>query len=483
MAKIHFVYFDLNTGYFPSFHHGLAYVFGMLKSNNHSVSLSHIIGQSGLNKTIEHLNDEKFDLMALSFTTNQKKYVRSFLDKANIKTELLIAGGVHCSLLKDKAFEEFPEFDAICIGEGESALKDLCKKLDNKIDFLDTPSFCFKVKGEIIKNAVAPLQDIDSLFLPDYTLFDYYKIISKNGDCFPMMLSRGCPYDCSYCCNHAFREMYLDKSEYVRFPSIEMAIKIIKNNLRLYPGTKKIALADDIFTINKEWLSDFCKIYKKSIRLPFLCNARVETIDEDVVKCLKDAGCISIDFGVETANEWLRKNILNRRHSNEQIKEAFRITRKEKIKSFSYNMFGLPFETPKMAKETFDLNLELKPDFGKCFYFYPYPGTKLYEKCVEYRMISDNIESFSGYLESPCLKETFITHKEVKKYFNLLQIFFYARLIFSKMELPSFFEKILLKIIFFFKRPVLFFLKPAADKGAISKSRNIARKFAMRFLR
>ena len=136
-----------------------------------------------------------------------------------------------------------------------------------------------------------------------------------------------------------------------------------------------------------------------------------------------------------------------------------------------------------MAKETFNLNLELKPDFGKCFYFYPYPGTKLYDKCVEYGMILDDIESFSGYLESPCLKEIFITHKEIKKYFDLLQIFHYSRLIFSKIKFPSFFEEALLKIIFVFKRPVLFFLKPSADKGFIIKSRNIARKFAMKFLR
>ncbi len=483
MAKIHFVYFDVNTGYFPSLHHGLAYIFGMLKSNNHSVSLSHIINKPELNRAIEHLGNKKFDIIALSFTTNQRKYVRSFLNKANIKAELLIAGGVHCSLLKDKTFEEFPELDAVCIGEGENALKELCERLDNKMDFLDIPSFYFKINKEIVKNTIVPLQDIDSFFLPDYTLFDYYGIISKNGNCFPMILSRGCPYNCNYCCNHAFREIYPNKSKYVRFPSIKRAISIIKNNLGLYPDTRKIALADDTFTLNKEWLSDFCKSYKENVGLPFLCNARVETINEDVVKCLKNAGCISIDFGIETANEWLRKNILNRRYSNEQIKKAFRITRKEKIKSFSFNMFGLPFETSKMAKETFDLNLELKPDFGKCFYFYPYPGTKLYEKCVEYGMILDGIESFSGYLESPCLKETFITHKEIKKYFNLLQIFFYARLILSKMKFPFLFEKILLKIILFFKRPLLFFLKPSADKGVISKSRNIARKFAMKLLR
>ena len=483
MAKIHFVYFDVNTGYFPGFHHGLAYIFGTLKGNNHDVSLSHIIEQSGLEKTREYLKNERFDLVALSFTTNQKKYARLFLNAVDTKTELLIAGGAYCSLLRDKVFEEFPELAAICVGEGEGSLKELCERIDNKTDYLNIPNLYFKTKEKVIKNSISPLQDINSFFLPDYTLFDYSKIISNNGGCFPMMLSRGCPYNCNYCCNHAFRQIYPNKSEYVRFPSVERAMNIIESNLRLYPDARKIALADDTFTLNKKWLLDFCKVYKEKIGLPFLCNARVETIDEEVARCLKDAGCISIDFGVETGNEWLRKYVLNRKHSNEQIKKVFRIIRKEKIKSFSFNMFGLPFETAKMAKETFDLNLELNPDFGKCFYFYPYPGTKLYEKCLEYAMLLDNIESRSGYLESPCLKETFITHKEIKKYFNLLQIFFYARLIFSKTKLPPFFEKMLLKIVFLFKQPILFFLKPATGKGAVSKSRNVARKFAMKFLR
>ena len=108
MVKVHFIYFDLNTGYFPSFHHGLAYIFGMLKGNSHKVSLSHVVDQSDLNETIDYLKNKRFDVIALSFTTNQEKYVRLFLDGAKINAELLIAGGVHCSLLRDKVFEKLP---------------------------------------------------------------------------------------------------------------------------------------------------------------------------------------------------------------------------------------------------------------------------------------------------------------------------------------------------------------------------------------
>lgn len=480
MARLCFLYFDLHTGYYPSFHHGLAYLIGTLKNENHTVSLCHLVVENDFEKAIKFLKEEKQDLIGLSFTTNQKKYVRYFFKAANLSARLTIAGGVHCTLVKDEVLKEFPEIDGVCVGEGELPLKELCRRLDNKEDFLSTPSFYFRTKNEIVKNPVTPLQDIDSLPLPDYTLYNYNKIISDNGQCFPMMLSRGYPYNYHYCCNHAFREIYPNKGDYVRFPSIERSINVIKNNLSLYPGTEKIILADDTFTLNKKWLSEFCEVYKKEIGLPFLCNARVETIDEQVVKYLKHGGCISIDFGVESGNEWLRKHVLNRKHSNKKIKEAFAITKKHGIKSFSFNIVGLPFETKEMAIDTLNLNLELQPDFGKCFYFYPYPESKIHQLCLDYGLMVDDLEAVSGYLEAPSLNEVFMSHKDMKKYFELMQSFFYARLLFSKIKVPFLFEKLLFNIIFLLRRPILAVLEPNSNLLGL---RRLLRMFAMKYLR
>ncbi len=404
MAKVHFLYFDLYTGYYPSLHHGLAYLLGALKNEGHMVSLSHLVSEDDYEMASAFLEDNKFDLIGLSFTTNQKGHARTFLDMKKLSASLIVAGGVHCSLVREEVFNEFPEFDGICIGEGENSLVTLCRCLDKNENYLTTPSFYFKVDDKVINNPLAPLREIDTLKLPDYSLFDYRKIISDGGGYFPMMLSRGCPYDCYNCCNHIFKELYRDKDKYVRFPSVEHAIKIIKNNLVLYPEAQKIIFADDTFTLNKRWLSDFCTHYSKEIGLPYSCNARVETIDDEIAQCLKDSGCLSVNFGVETGNEWLRGNILNRRHSNEKIKESFRIIKKYGIKAFSFNMIGLPFETKEMARETLQLNLELKPDFGKCFYFYPYPGTRLRQVCSENDLFGDGLKSVSGYLEAPVLK-------------------------------------------------------------------------------
>jgi len=484
MLKIVFIYFDLHTGSYPGFHHGLAYLFGSLKEDNHKVILAHIMEEEDFTLTKNLLEKEKPDLICLSFITNQKKYVKKILDnKGRFSAKLIIAGGTHCSLVKEEVLKEFTAIDGICVGEGEFPLRELCRCLNNSEDYFCTPNFYFRKEGEIIKNSLLPLESIDNLPFPDYSLFNYRKIISESGNCFSMLLGRGCPYNCHYCCNHALKQIYLNKGKYVRQPSVYYAINIIKNNLLLYSAAEKISFRDEIFTMNKEWLSEFCKVYSQEIGLPFTCNGRVETIDEQVVRCLKQAGCASIDFGVESGNEWLRRHILNRKHSNQKIKEVFDLIKGYGINRFSYNMIGLPFETKEMIKETFNLNLELQVNCGGCFYFYPYPGTRLYQLCREYDLLLDNLESVSGYFEAPSLKEHFIGHKEVRKYREIMTIFFHMRLLFSKLKIPFWLERLFYPIVFFLRKPIMIFLNPHINNKAIKSLRKVIRKLAIKFLR
>ena len=450
MAKVHLIYFDLYTGYYPSFHHGLAYIIGTLKEDNHSVCFSHLKTEKDIATLKDRLSSEKTDIVGLSFTTNQKKYVRSLLKNMPLTGQFLIAGGVHCTLVKEKIFEEFPDIDGICVGEGEIPLRELCRKINAKKDYTQTQNFYFRSEKGIIKNVIKLNEDVDSLALPDYSLFDYRKIIEESGGFFPMFLTRGCPYDCHYCCNHVLREAYENKTQYVRFFLPHVAIKIVKNNLSLYRAAKSIGFSDDTFTLNKKWLLEFCKLYKEEINLPFLCNARVETIDDEIVRSLKSAGCFSIEFGVESGNEWLRQYILNRRHSNKEIENAFLTVTKYGVKTLSYNMFGLPFETKEMQSDTLNFNFKIRPNLGKCYYFYPYPGTKLYNLCNDYELSLDNLEERSGYLEGPTLKEIFVLDRETISNYRRLQLYFYLRLLCSKIAFFGLLEKPLYAVLSLF---------------------------------
>ena len=455
MAKVHVVYFDINTGAYFDFNHGLAYIIGSLVQAKHQVFLSHLKNEDDFQKALSASHTLEPDAVCLSFATNQKKYVHRFFNLARSPSNFIIAGGVHCTLAKEQVFKEFPKIQGICIGEGELAVRELCRRLDFHENYVSTPSFYFNVGDTVVRNRIFPLQDIDTLPLPDYSLFDYREIIRSAGDCFSMLLSRGCPHTCSYCCNHALRQVYQDNERYVRFPRPHYAIRIIKNNLSLYPQTKKISFSDDTFTLDKKWLKEFCELYKQEIKLPFFCNSRIDTIDEDISRHLKSAGCRSVAFGVESGSDWLRSRVLGKNYSNETVRRAFAIVRKQGMNTFSFNMFGLPFETKAMAVDTICLNRQLQPNFGKCFYFFPYPKTELHELCLHYGLLLDDLDSRSGYFESPSLKGIFMSHRETKGMYLTLELFFYTRVFFSRLGIPSALEKVLSRVIFLLVRPAL----------------------------
>ena len=139
MLKIKILYFDINTGYHQDFHHGLAYIIGALTKDKHNVDFIHIKNISEFQYVEKLLSKSSYDLLAISFTTNKKKYVKQFLSNYSIPKTLIIAGGVHCTLVKEAVFKEIPEIDGVCVGEGEVAIRDLTKRLVKQQEYTLNP--------------------------------------------------------------------------------------------------------------------------------------------------------------------------------------------------------------------------------------------------------------------------------------------------------------------------------------------------------
>ena len=475
MAKGLLMYFDIDTGYYPGLHHGLAYLMGSVNKKN-DVKFFHIFKEDHLIEVKDLIEKNNWDFVGISFTTNQRKYVWEFFEITDVSKHFIIGGGVHPTLDKQNTFKEFPKFDAVCVGEAEMPLLELCEGLDNNHDIYETSSFIFKLKDHAGKisfkaNPVAKLMHIDELADPDYTVFDYQRIINDSGDVFPMMLGRGCPYRCTYCASAHLWKEYPNPENWVRFPSIERSIRLIKNNLKLYPNTRSIIFADDTFTVRKDWVHEFCEVYKKEIGLPFECNARVETINDNVCTDLKNAGCKSVDFGVESGSEWLRNNIVNRKHKNALIIKAFNTVQKHGIRGFSYNIVGMPFETPEMMKQTYDLNRsDLKSArYGRAFYYYPYPGTGMHELSLKYKLLRSGIEKMTGYLEAPTVLENHASHKEIRKWFKKINLLFAVRLICDRFYVPRFLSEILVSLTQVFWVPLAGIVEP--DKSNVLMKR------------
>lgn len=410
--KIHFIYPDVSTYYYPGVHHGLASIISVLKVHGHRVSLFHVKKEPSRSDILGPIQMEKPDIIAFSSVTNQSdnvaKWSKWVKQEVNLPT---ICGGVHTSLYPEEIIS-FDGIDMVCRGEGEYPMLDLA----NDPGRTDIKNTWVKKKGEIIRNPLRPLiTSLDDLPYPDYDLFDPQQILKdRNGD-FAILASRGCPFNCSYCCNHALQKVYEGKGKYLRMQSVDYILGNIASLTAQYP-IKHLTFADDVFGLSREWALEFCEKYPEKFNLEFECNVRSDMVNDELLTNLKKAHCTKIDMGVEVGNEKLRTEILHRKMTNEQIINAFDSARKFGIKTLAYNMIGLPYETPDMICETINLNKRLAPSQVAVFFFYPYPGTELYEVCKKEGFLS--ARHAESYVSESVLELSTVTAKELQELYT-----------------------------------------------------------------
>ena len=276
-----------------------------------------------------------------------------------------------------------------------------------------------KLEGKLYKNPVSSLiQNLDGLPFPDRDLFDYASMLKGFWYTADFVTGRGCPYNCFYCCNHSIRKLYHDKGEYVRRRSVESVLKEIDYVTRRYK-VKKMNFDDGTFTLHKKWMKEFCERYPAKFGLPFTCNARADTLTEEVIRDLKRAGCELVQIGIESGSEDLRRQVLRRNITDGDIISTFEAVRRVGIKTYSFNMVGLPFETAEMAEETVGLNQRINPDDLQVSIFFPYPGTELYQVCEENGFLTSKDKS-SYFDEGATLNQPSMTEAEVVSHYRRL---------------------------------------------------------------
>ncbi|MFH1854163.1 MAG: radical SAM protein [Candidatus Omnitrophota bacterium] len=318
------------------------------------------------------------DIIAFSVMTGEHEWALDILSQIKKKTKVLgVFGGPHPTYFSE--IINHPAVDVVCRGEGELAMQALADAWGKGTDYSSIPNLVVKLGKRISKNDVHGLvADMDSLPFPDRSIYYKYPLLRKN----PMktfMASRGCPFSCSFCFNEKLRSMYSGKGKYVRFRSPGNLVDEIKEVEHLY-GLKSIYFMDDIFVLDKEWIKELTSLYKKEVGKPFVCSASVNTLSEDIIIMLKDANCHSVNFGIETGNEKLRKELFNKNITNEQIKKTASLLKKHKLRFLTFNIIGFPGETVNDAMETVDLNIKIGADFPRCSFLTPYPGTRIAEK-------------------------------------------------------------------------------------------------------
>ena len=333
----------------------------------------------------KYVLDYKPDLIALSCIETTYLLGISLLNSVRDFEIPTIVGGVHATFSPEEVISE-ECVDMVCIGEGERPLLELCKKMRRNQKFSDINNIWVKENGEIIKNPIGPLTNIKATPYPDFSIFERKRFFKpmrgKIQVTVPVEFSRGCPYNCTFCCNPAYDKKFRGHGRWYREKEIACVIEEIKYYIDKYDPKYLFFVSETFLSMNFEKFKEFVRLYKP-IRLPFFINTRPETISEEKVRILEDINCEAISMGIESGNEKFRKKVLRRNVSNEQITRAFGILESSNIRVSANNIIGFPDETRESIFETIELNRKISSDSFNVFIFQPFRGTELRNLCIQ----------------------------------------------------------------------------------------------------
>jgi len=423
--KVLFIYPNINSQ--VGFNFGLAFVSGMLKAHGHTTRLLNLNEKLDSLPTDEEIKafveDFKPGLVGISAVTPQYRSALKIarLIKGFSKTPVVL-GGVHATLVPEEVLKE-DCFDYACVGEGEEAVLELVDRLEKGQDTTTIYNVWAKKAGpeperfragRIIPNNVRPFVDLARLPRKDYPLFNMQKLIDTEDGWARLMTSRGCPFRCTYCFNHRIVDRYRQETAsstpasggvgYVRQHPLEEVFGEIEYLQGNYQRIKMFIFDDDVFTLDKAYLREFCKQYRGVTQIPFVVNAHVRAFDEERVRMLKEAGCAIVKFGLESGSERIRRDILHRPMTNEEIEKAFLLAHRYGLHTSAFIMIGLPYEGEKEVMETVELLARIRPGRFRWSIFYPFPKTEAYELSLKGGYIDfDKMQALENFTEASCL--------------------------------------------------------------------------------
>ncbi|MDP8257672.1 MAG: radical SAM protein [Candidatus Alcyoniella australis] len=371
-------------------------------------------------RLLEAIERERPGMVAFSFTNCEQGWVEQAASavKQNHPELPVVIGGPHPTLHPELALK--PQFDMVCRGEGEGPMLDLAAMIDNgDRDWSKIENMCFSSEGELVQNSVRPLiEDLDSLPLHDRDSYYRYRFLRNNPVKY-FFTGRGCPFNCSFCFNRRFKEIYPNSKSYIRHYSVERVIEEIAEVKRRWP-MKQVRFEDDVFTLQRKWLLEFLDLYEQQIRVPYLAYIRAGE-SEEVIRRLSQTGCFCVLFGVETGDEQRRNELLNKAVKDEQIRQTAALLHKYKIHFFTSNILGLPGETFDLALKTVRINQQIKAPDVWCSVFQPYAGLEITDYAIEcgyLQKLDDDTVGINTFADNA------LDQPDQRRIFNL-QKFFY----------------------------------------------------------
>jgi len=377
--------------------------------------------QIGLDKAKERLPADPPKFIATTAATvlidNALELVK--LAKEKYPNSKIILGGVHATVYPKEVLSS-PLVDYIVMGEGEYSLLELISDQNPET-----------IKGAGFKKQGQPVVNQPREVIPDINVFPYlpYDLLPmdkyypalgsyQREPSFGMITSRGCPGRCTYCKGNLLGDR-------IRFRSAEKMVEEIEFLQKNY-GIRDITFYDDTFTSSQKRVKEFCGlILKKKLDLTWCCFSRVDTVNAELLKDMKKAGCYQILYGVESAVPEILENI-KKRITLQEVEETVKATKEAGIEIRLSFMIGNPGETEETIKRTIQYAIDLDPDLVSFNITTPFPGTEMFAWAKKNNYLMH--ENWNDYnFATPVMKLPTISPEKLLEYYKKSHRQFYFR--------------------------------------------------------
>lgn len=340
------------------------------------------------------------DLVLISATLRQMKEserTAKIIKEQNPDVKIVVGGAGPTSIGDQQYLRESP-FDVCVKGEGEDILPQVVESILSGERLKNIPNIIYKEDGRTVETRTHyTYVDVNSLPLPDRSLFDIPRYLQMWQDAvgvtsLHLLGSRGCPFSCAFC----DRSIVGSKIRKRTFGSIIEEIALLE---KMY-NPDDIFFFDDTFTLSRNQVFELCTLISEYLPdLKWSAQGRIGTVDEEMLRVMKNAGCTEIYFGIESGSDKILE-ILNKGYTREDIKETFKICHKVGMPAGAYLILGVPGETKQDISETVDLIDIIEPSLLNFSFLTPFPGTAIHERTNH--LIADwNYENWDDFRYSP----------------------------------------------------------------------------------
>jgi len=374
---------------------GLAYIAKVLQNAGNNVEVLDVNAfRLTMDQALQSMENHVFDIIGITGLINQYKYIKEFINKIKEKypnKKIIVGGGVASPI--PKLFLEKTKADIVIIGEGEKTVVELAKALEKKEPLYKVDGIAYKEGiNKVQTRPRTPIENLDDIPFPAWDLFPVEIYIKntisgydKEKRSLNILTSRGCPYQCVYCWDPFGKK--------TRYRSPDNVIAEIKELIEKY-NINYLDLYDETFIADKQRSIEICdKIIKQQIPIKWSCDVRVNLVGKEILTKLKQAGCVCIQYGIESGSQKILDN-MKKGVTVKQAKKAIELSREcgyDGIGLITSLMIGMIGETRETIEETVQFCKETGI-LGGLFYTTATPGTWLWEEAKTKGLITDEEE-------------------------------------------------------------------------------------------